>query len=192
MTTIRLPLQEAWKADRYDSSRLSVADTWEEDCPSATAYYEERGWDKYSPINHQKVMLPEFGPARYFYGSALYRPVVSIAGRNFRIYVESDDYHEQHEAEGKTLVLEEVDEPESIPNRGKPDFCTRGGHDVQVFGQPHWIQNPTYPVDPNNGNCCHHLVTYENEWGDLGNWNILVGVGDDGLPNVAYFEASCH
>jgi hypothetical protein len=31
----------------------------------------------------------------------------------------------------------------------------------------------------------------ENGWGDMGNWNILVGFDADGVPNVAYFEASC-
>jgi hypothetical protein len=182
----RIPLTPIFESWSGDIAELPVVDTFEDD-PSAFAYYEEYGWDKYHPINHEVIMLPQFGEARYFYRE---RPVVAtLFGRNYRIWIESDYHHEQYEADGKFLILEETDEPETVPNRGRPDFCTRGGYDVQLFGQPKWVQGAHYPKTP-DGRWCRHLITVENGWGDSGNWNILVGVKDDHI-DVAYFEASC-
>jgi hypothetical protein len=179
---IRLDLQEI--REHYDHTKLEKLehDLTEED----HEWYNTHGWKHFRPENHIEYLLPSLGDPVCFHSSP--EPVIEIKGRRFRMNVESDYNDEPWEAKGKTLVLTETTEPLS---KGKPwkkkDW--RAGHYYKVFGQPTWIQGECYPA--HKGEPCYHLVTVECGWGDSGNWNILVGLDENGVPEAAYFEASC-
>lgn len=168
-----LPFVSIYEAPSYDVSLLEIAPISDEDLE----YYELGNWQYYRP----DYLLPSLGERLHFSGRQK-QIVVEIKGRRYKVEVESDYNEEPYEVDGKSLVLTETDEPLTVE-----DSC-RGWY--QFFGQPNWIQNKTYPSDL-LGNPCHHFLTVENGWGDCGNWNILLGFDKDGVPNIAYFEASC-
>lgn len=182
-----LSLRCIFEAPQYNRDLLEKIDTaTDEDRENFTSddwkWYAQGAWDRY--------LLPEFGPPRYYSDSRRPGIVVPIAGRRFRVQVVSRDYDDPSSPEGRELQLFETDDPETVPDCDPPPRGYRGHHYIQAFGQPNWIQNESYPADP-RGNPCRHLLTAENSWGDCGNWNILVGVDEEGLPDIAYFEASC-
>jgi len=61
---------------------------------------------------------------------------------------------------------------------------------VQVFGQPHFLQNEVFPTY--GGRCAMALASIETGWGDSGNVNILFACDDDGIPCRVWIESSCH
>jgi len=60
---------------------------------------------------------------------------------------------------------------------------------MQVFGQPHFLQNEVFPT--HEGRCAMALASIETGWGDSGNVNILFACDSDGIPCRVWFEASC-
>ena len=185
MRTLRIPLTPIALARDCDRALLEKTELVAEEEKAA---FTKEDWGYYAKGWYDSWLLPEIAPARYFYAEE--RPVVPLAGSRFRVHVAYDDWDAPYDAEGKRLVLEETADPETAPDREAPPRGCCGGHRVQVFGQPNWIQNPHFPAGP-DGAPCRHLITMENGWGDSGNWNVLVHLGEDGLPSVAYFEASC-
>lgn len=185
--TIRLPLRDIYEAGHIDRSQLETVDTFTQDDQNR---FDKKGWDGYHPDDFVKTLLPSLGEPRYLSSRRSKVPVVSLGGKRFKVEILSDDRHEHWEAKGKVLLLEETDEPESRSDCVAPERNFRGSHYWQFFGQPTWVQSEFFPAG-SNGKPCSHFVTVENGWGDSGNWNILVSLGDDGLPVEAYFEASC-
>ena len=177
---IRLPMRWAGSAPRCDQSRLTVVD--HDLTPDDTDYYDRVGWDTYRPENHRSVLLPTIGPKRTFDREDV---VVSLAGRNWAVRFDLGSCDRDiGDPDGKFLVLAETNEPETDQSRARKPYLI-------MFDQPRWVQNEYCPLDP-NGKPCVHFATIENEWGDMGNINVLVGIDDSGLPFVAYYEAACH
>jgi hypothetical protein len=69
------------------------------------------------------------------------------------------------------------------------DVCLRPPYDMQLFGQPQFIQGEIFPH--HNGVLAYHLATLDTDWGDSGNVNILFACNADGRPCKVWFEASC-
>lgn len=179
-----LALRDIYEAPRCDPQLLETIDPVTQDEMEA---FSAEDWEFYGRGLYNKTLLPELGAARYFRSRD--DPVIPLAGKRWRLRVLADDSHEVYEAAGKYLSLEETDEPETVPDCEVPEKNYRGRHYWQVFGQPTWVQTEHFPA-ATDGSPCRHLVTIENDWGDCGNWNILVSLGPAGLPDVAYFEAS--
>ncbi len=160
--------------------------------PQETEHYEVQGWHHYRP----EYDLPELSPVLYY--SAAYclnterYIVVQIRDRRYKVRFcdEGTDRDEIYEATGKYLDLEPTDEAVTPPDRTPPKDGNRGYHYYKFFGQPTWVQNSHFPLD-NHGNPCYHFLTIENDWGDRGNFNILIGLTEEGIPEIGYFEASC-
>lgn len=169
METIRLPLryiQATAEAAVLDERRMT---------PEEVEEFENCWWEGVEHFpTHQ---LPTLGEQISFPGFPV---VVDIRGRRFKVDIDFD-YDDPSVPDGKFITLTETGEPLTPPTWGR----------VKFFGQPHWIQGEFYPADP-RGRACFNLFTIENCWGDNGNQNVLIGLDDDGLPDVAYFEASCH
>lgn len=185
MIDLTIELAYVSQAEPCDRSLLREIELVDEEEKES---FSKEDWCRYARGWYDSWALPEIGPARYFYG--VDRPVIPLAGKRFRVWVEYDDWDDPGSPDGKRLRLEETLDPETVPNRESPPRARRGGHSLHVFGQPHWIQGESFPAGP-DGRPCYNLITVENGWGDSGNWNVLVDLGDDGLPTVAYFEASC-
>lgn len=171
--------------------------------PEWVEHYDQTAWRDYHDCNHRMMVLPELGEPgmrRHYRDHRDLRDIViPIKHRRFKINLVWPDWDdgEPWEADNKSIVMEETDEPETpftlesvwpVPGdwpgtqiRPSGSFC---------FGQPYWIQGGHYPADK-HGRPCYHLLTYANDWGDSGNWNILVGLDLNDIPEIAYFEASC-
>ena len=200
MTPIVLPLRDIGAAPSCRPDQLGEA--VDELTPEEVEQFTDAGlWSQFREEDWKRTLLPEFGPPRYFArGVLIYEGdgedsrgvVVPVGGRNYRVTlrVTSAGRDEVYEARGKTLVLTPTDEPPTPPTAKPPARGERGYHTLQFFGQPVWVQNEHAPQDL-RGEPCRHFLTVENRWGDAGNWNVLVGTDADGVPNVAYFEASC-
>jgi hypothetical protein len=164
--------------------------------PEVCAEYDRLGWHTFREEDLIEHPLPEISPPIYFSGRHSLSPgtpgiVVGLGGRRFRVHFREEEYpgREHWECEGKTLILEETTDPLTKPDGGKTGN-RRGGHYYKFFGQPMWVQNEYFPLGT-RGQLCSHFLTIENEWGDMGNYNILVSLGEDGVPDAALFEASC-
>jgi hypothetical protein len=177
--TLDVPLESIYDAANYDKMKLDRLVHLDN---ADIQFFNQAGWDKFDPESYAAYLLPELGSPRYFSG-ALASVVIPLAGQHYRMSFEDTKKSAPYSHEGRLLRLQRTNAPESIPDAVK-------GHALwRVFGQPRWLQSEHYPAD-RAGNPCYHLVTLENKWGDSGNWNILVSLGPDGLPNHAYFEAS--
>ena len=120
-------------------------------------------------------------------------PVVEINGKRWKLSFEFNDDGFPHNEESLEptgrVFFEPTSEPLSQSDCEPPKKNRHGFHYLQLFGQPRWVQGAHY-IGYKGRPCCH-LVTIENCWGDMGNYNILIGLGDDNDPEVAYIEASC-
>lgn len=185
-----LPLRCIYSAGQADLAAIPVVETemTQKDCE----LYDRIGWDKYSPEDFRERFLPTLGEPRLFRGGLGSGLVVPIAGRRFVVRLvgrgydsrdgyDNGDYGDVASHEGKKLLLQETEEPLSVPD---------GKGSVKFFGQPTWVQNPHFRLD-SRGQLLRNLFTDENGWGDCGNWNVLVGLDENGIPDEAYFEASC-
>lgn len=191
MEPLRLACRDAWDAPRCKPEQLitEVRECDEVDCE----YFDRVGWKYCTEDFFTDIKLPELGKALYFSGkfSPYKGVVVDIKGKRYKVSFSEGDYNDEPwDARGKFVTFEPSDEPLSVADRPAPDRFHRGWHNFHVFGQPHWIQNPVYPLDL-RGKPCYHLMSIENGWGDSGNYNILIGFDENDVPNVAYFEASC-
>jgi hypothetical protein len=187
--SVRLPLQDIYDAPRCREDQLKKVERelTEEDID----YYNEHGWKSFREEDLIETYLPELGPARYFGAENLiYKEgiVVPIKGKNYRVVFIEDWQTEPWSAEGKFISLTPTDDPETIPDM---EYKGENGpsYYLKFFGQPDWVQNEVYPNDL-NGKPCYHFLTIDVNWGDCGNFNILLGFNGD-EPNIAYFEASC-
>jgi hypothetical protein len=207
---IELPLRDIWEAPSCRADQLETVT--DELTPEEVERITDAGqWKDFREEDLTRTVLPELGPALFFteripfYTADSYSRgtpagppepegiVVAIRGRNYRVSLRvlAGGRDSDHEARGKTLILVPTDEPATPSDVRVARVATsRSRREYQFFGQPVWVQNAHYPADL-RGEPCSHLVTVENGWGDMGNWNILVGFDADGVPNVAYFEASC-
>ncbi len=208
MTPIELPLRDIGASTPCRPDQLVTVE--HELTPEEVERITDAGeWKDYRAEDYRRTLLPVLGDERlyservpiytsdsYHWGEAAEsRPtgvVVPIGGRNYRVSLRvlAGDRDEVYEARGKTLVLVPTDEPPTPPDVKAGKKPSRRSAYLKFFGQPTWIQGEYFPQDL-RGEPCHHLVTVENGWGDSGNWNILIGLDADGVPNVAYFEASC-
>jgi hypothetical protein len=150
-------------------------------------YYDRVGWKHYRPEYHIDTLLPTFGePICFKYRNNI---VIKIGQQNYKFDLIERDYDKPWSPDGKTLVLTPTDDEPTKPDFvGEPDW--RASYYYKFFGQPRWIQGPHHVADM-DGVPLRHLVTIENGWGDSGNYNILIGLDENGVPNLAYFEASC-
>lgn len=162
--------------------------------PQEIEYFEQEGWQHY----RQEYELPELAPALYYsskhsLGTERY-VVVQIRDRRYKVRFidEGTDREEIYEPEGKFLDLEPTDEPVTPPDRAPliGEGSSRWSYYIKFFGQPTWVQNSHFPLD-SRGKPCYHFLTIENDWGDCGNFNILIGLNEEGIPDIGYFEASC-
>ncbi len=177
---ITLQLSDVWYAPKATDEQIGVIkrELTVEDCE----YYDRIGWKHFRDEDLIERNLPELGNEIYLNSNNC---VIELRGKRYEF--EFDDYSNLYgedlwEAGNKNIVLTPTEKPLSeSKNRGWYRF----------FGQPHWIQSDYYPLDL-NGNLCYHLLTVNNDWGDAGNFNILIGFDSNDVPNVAYFEASCH
>lgn len=141
-------------------------------------WYNANGWQYYTP----DLLLPVLGPTIY---TSFTDPVVEIFGRRWKIQFLFDYNYEPYEAKGKKVVFSETTEPLTVSDKYKNN---RHSHDMQIFGQPVWVQHEYYPAY--KGEPCYHLATLETGWGDCGNNNILIAC-ENNEPVKAFFEASC-
>lgn len=178
MSEIILPLKCIFGSGRYDRSKLETVDTWSEEDQE---YYDSHSWKSYRPEYHQKTLLPELGEPRHFDRMPV---VVAVKGRRYKVDLSVECWGDVYDAAGKTVTLAGTEDPETEFEPGKYRSYYR------FFGQPRWVQGEHFPADL-HGRPCYHFFTVENSWGDCGNWNILLGLGLDDSPEVAYFEASC-
>jgi hypothetical protein len=181
---IKLNLKEISSAEKCSPNLLTTIkhELTIEDCE----YYDSVGWKNYREDNHIETLLPTLGQPLYFHGN--HDPIViQIKGINYEFNFKEYSYEEPWKAEGKFITLLETDKPTTSPDSLTSHY--RRSYYYKFFGQPTWVQGPIYPAY--KGKPCYNLVTIENGWGDCGNYNILVGLDDDNIPAVAYFEASC-
>jgi hypothetical protein len=183
---MKLPLLDVGGSATDDQLTVVKRELTPEDCE----HYEKIGWKYFRETDLIDRFLPSLGEAIYFSGRhSLSRGiVVEIRGIRYLVQFEDLQLGDVYEARGKSLILTETDAPLSVPDvKAEPKW--RGAYDYKFFGQPTWVQNSWYPTDA-RGNSCYHFLTIENDWGDAGNFNILLGIKDDS-PSEAYFEASC-
>lgn len=213
---IELPLRDIYGAPPCRADQLTVVQ--DELTPEEVERLTDTGgWEDYREEDYRRTLLPDLGPERHFAeggtgGVRFYTGdsfgawgrdwpasdppvgvVIPVNGRTYRVSMRVRDIGDgtMYEAKGKVLVFEPTDAPPTQPLPAPPPVGTRRRvADLKFFGQPCWVQNSWCPQDL-RGEPCRHLVTVENEWGDMGNWNILIGFDEAGVPNVAYFEASC-
>jgi hypothetical protein len=159
--------------------------------PEWLDHYDNTAWSDYSPPNHKQIMMPVLGPPRY-YNSIRDGVVVPIEGKRFLVKLLYDCRSEPWNVIGYTLIMDETDLPESEYEAIDYEYrsCQLPKSGVYFFTQPHWIQCKSYPADL-HGRPCYPLLTDENGWCDSGNVNVLLGLDLNGIPEIAYFEASC-
>jgi hypothetical protein len=182
ITAIRLELEYIYHA-KHDKTLFERRENelTEED----HEFYNKYGWDNFRPENHIDYLYPTLGESLYFLKST--NPVIEINRVRYKLSFDFNYDYKPYEAEGKAIVLTPTDEPLSKSDNVK--VANRHNFYMQIFGQPRWVQGDHYIV--HNGKPCYHLATIETGWGDSGNYNILIGCDDQGVPTVAYFEASC-
>jgi hypothetical protein len=99
-------------------------------------------------------------------------------------YLEEDD--EDYNLFYKNMAAEEQHNIDQIE---MGDYSYSSGSKVKLFGQPDFVQDGMFPLY--EGRIARHLVTFEDNWGDSGNTNIMIGLDEAGIPAKAWFEASC-
>ena len=185
--SIILPLVGIGEAARYDESKLQIVDLF--DKKEQERFDREDLWNTYRQEDYLIKALPEIAPPIYF-STQIGEPIVQVFGRRYKIKFAWNNNDVPFEAKGKSLVLEPTMLKLTKSDSRAPDFGCRNTFYWKFFGQPIWLQGDYFPADL-NGKSCYHFCTIETGWGDCGNWNILVGLDDNNIPNVAYFEASC-
>jgi len=178
---ISLPFQPYDRLTQCRPEQLLVVPPEVKSWDDVDYYEDETGWE-------DEIRLPEIAPPLYF-SSRVRNPIVPIAGSHWIIQILSDDWHEPYEYEGKSLLLTETKSPCS-PHLEGYDPRIGGRAEWSVFGQPVWIQGPCYWNGP-DGEPLRHLCSEQVDWGDSGNWVVLVSLGLDGLPNGAWLVAHC-
>lgn len=187
---MEIQLQDVFSAPQAKKSQL----VQNEMAPQEVEYYEQQGWHHFR--NDDLLRLPEISPALYYSHSHSVHGdryvVVQVGQYRYKVrFIDRGGSDEPWDHVGKYLSLEFTEEPATPPDREPPDENKyRGGYYLKFFGQPTWVQNEHFPLD-GRGNPCYHFLTIENEWGDMGNYNILVGLNEHGIPDCGYFEASC-
>ncbi len=144
-------------------------------------YYERHGWE-------DEIGMPEIAPPLYFH-SGVRNPIIPLAGSHWIVQILSDYRYEPYEYEDKTLLLTETKAPCS-PHLEGYDPRYGGRAYWTFFGQPAWVQFPCYWNGP-DGEPLRHLCSEQVDWGDCGNWIVLVSLDSDGLPNGAWLVAHC-
>jgi hypothetical protein len=196
MSAIELPLQDIFCAKPASRSSLLVVkrDLTPEEVEQIT---DSNGWADFREADLQEVRLPSLGPERFYTSRHSLDPgrgvVVPVRGRNYRVTLRcpaAGVMDDLWEAAGKVLVLTPTDDPPTPEDAKGGTGSARARCYLRFFGQPTWVQNEHHPAD-RHGRACFHLVTVENHWGDMGNWNVLIGLDATGTPDLAYFEASC-
>jgi hypothetical protein len=183
-----IPLRNIHETKSYDFNLLEMVDTFSSEDQE---WYDVHGWDQFRPEFHQKRLLPEIALPRHYNTRNSGEIVIPLGDKRYRLTIKEDAWSENWEAGDKEAVFVETDDPETKYFAGTKGTRRYRDYGVtQFFGQPRWIQGEYFPAD-SEGNPCKHLVTYNNIWGDAGNWNILAGKFVDGLPTELYFEASC-
>lgn len=178
---MELQLQHFVEDCNMDQLEKVEHDLTVEDCE----HFDEIGWKYYREEDLTEYLLPSLGE-RVCFG---YRDdlVIDIKGKRYKFQLHDNELGEAYEPDGKSLSLTPTDEPASV---GVPDDGNwRAAHYYHFFGQPRWVQGAHYPAY--KGKPCYHLVTVENGWGDCGNWNILISLDENDVPDAAFFEASC-
>jgi hypothetical protein len=193
-STLVLPLYHIGEADRLDPESFPEVDVFTE---ADQARFEREGWECYRPGDFLTRPLPELGPPLHYSGRFSIHGggrspglVVPLGGWSYRVELaETRPGREPWECDGLKLVLTATGGPPTPPDCPPPRDKGIYSHEYQFFGQPRWVQGPIYAAW--EGQALRNFLTIENEWGDCGNTNILVAVGDDGRPTRAFFEASC-
>jgi hypothetical protein len=183
MADLILPCECIFNAGFADKSQLEKIEH-ELTMEDFEEYYR-LGWKCYHPDNHIEYLLPSLGETMYF-RSAI-DPVVEINGKRWKIKVQWNDRYPIYEPDSVDMIFTETQEP--LSQSELPCSKNRFDFYIQVFGQPNWVQSEFFPTY--KGKLCSHLMTIETRWGDSGNHNFLLGCGDNGNPEVVYFEASC-
>jgi hypothetical protein len=180
MTPITLHLIDIYHAEPFDKERLEKIE--HELTQEDHDWYDQNGWKFYSPENHVEYRLPSLGEPVSLHHAK--NPVVEIHGRKYKVLLDLGHYDDPpYEAKGKSVTLIPTEEAAT-----KSDTKSDRAY-LRFFGQPRWVQNERYPGY--KGKPCYHFCTIESGWGDSGNQNILIGCNEEGIPEVAYFEASC-
>lgn len=177
---IDLPMHCIFEAEPPDMNALERVE-YEmsvEDCE----YYDRVGWEHYREEDFVDHLLPTLGEPRCFMN--YYEIVIPINGRNYVVIFNFDYDRNMWDPAGKSISLLKTNKKPTEPN------STSYRSYLRFFGQPRWIQSKHYPFYM--GKPCFHFCTIENGWGDAGNWNILIGCDRRGVPEKAFFEASCY
>jgi hypothetical protein len=128
---------------------------------------------RYEPYDERQFNLKKLAQMKYEYAEDL-----------------RDCNAENNEEESQWLRRHLENDKKNIDRIEAGDNIYRHCRPVQMFGQPQFIQNPIVPS--HEGRSAYHLLTLNNNWGDCGNVNIMVGLDESGEPATAYFEASCY
>ncbi len=137
---------------------------------------------------YDEVAFPEFAPARVYKDR---EPkggrIVTLGARNWKVRFDLG-FDNDGVPSGGAIHFEETTEPESPFVLMAP--VREGYHAPEhFFGQPTFKQFPVVPYY--NAAPVALLRTIESGWGDCGNENIFLALGQDGVPAGIYHEFSC-
>ena len=146
--------------------------------------------------------FPQLGSAVELLSGDATQFVAKIKDRTYSVQIHFDDWDAPYYSDGSITFTETCEDlsptallkmeplsPEGEWEDGVAYMRPVRAPDVQLYGQPSFIQNPEFPS--RNGKPYFPFAVIENGWGDAGNINIFVALDSDDRPIAAHSEASC-